>query len=209
MPQERDAGRKVAQRNKGCRALVRVGVELEGRCGNDAQRTLRANKQLFEIIPGIVLPKAVQIGQQIASRHHGLKAQHLISCVAVTQNVYTACIGREVAADLATAFRRQTKREKTPGFERCGLKFCQDTPRLDRHRIVGRIDVANLFEPLETEDDLVGVRHSAATEPGVAALRHHRRFVRDAGPHHCLDLSSMPGPNNDLRSTVKPAAPLL
>ncbi len=56
------------------------------------------------------------------------------------------------------------------------LKVCEDTTRLDRNGVVGRIEVPNLIQSFKTENDLIGFSHSAATEAGISSLWNDRRF---------------------------------
>ena len=86
---------------------------------------------------------------------HHLEAEHQVARVAVGEHAGAAGIGREVAADLAGAFRGERQREQPVGGVGRGLRVGEDDAGLDGHRVAGRIDRADAVEPRQRDDDLV------------------------------------------------------
>ena len=77
-------------------------------CGGDhAECTFRADKQILQIIAGIVFLDITQIVQDFARRQHNLDAKTKFTRIAVGQNRGSTRIGREIAANLAGAFRTE------------------------------------------------------------------------------------------------------
>ena len=139
----------------------------------------------------------MQVREQFAIGHHGLEAQNLVPGIAIAENIDTTGIGGQISTDLATAFCGETEWEKSVGVASLGLKICEDTTCLNGHRIVDGIKVPDSLQAFKAENNLIGLGHSASTEPGIASLRNQRSFFRDARPHHRLDFSSITGPDDD------------
>ena len=85
-----------------------------------------------------------------------------------------ARVGRDVAADLAGAFRGEAQREQPVHGGRGGLHGLQRCAGVRGDRVAGRIDGADRLHPLQAEHDFgAGLEwRLPAHEPGIAALRH-------------------------------------
>ena len=97
-------GRRGFDGQPGGGRRARQRKELDHRGGNDAERAFGADEQLFEVVTGIVLAQAAQAVPDFARGQHDLQTERQFTSVAVTQHLYAAGIGRQIAADLATAF---------------------------------------------------------------------------------------------------------
>src|SRR5438270_425823 len=64
-----------------------------------------AEKQLLEIVAGVVLAQSAQAVPNASIGQHDLEAEHLFARGAVAQHIDAAGVGRQIAADLAAALR--------------------------------------------------------------------------------------------------------
>ena len=79
--------------------------ELQHGRRDDAKRSFRADEQLLEVIPGIVLAQAAQAVPDPAIGKHDLDAKHEIAGIPEAQHGRAAGIGGQVAADRAASLR--------------------------------------------------------------------------------------------------------
>jgi hypothetical protein len=166
--------------------LARLGEELDCRGGDDAERALTADKELLQIIAGIVLAQPPQPIPDPPVGQYDLEAQGQFAGIAIAQYRDAAGVGRQVAADLAAPLGTKAQREQPVGRGGGLLQIGEDAPGLDRHRKIDRVDRADMIHAAERQNDVVPVlgRDPAANEAGVAALRHDRQFRFGADPHH-------------------------
>ena len=85
--------------------LGRLRVEAQHRGGDDAERALRADEQVLEVVPAIVLAQTLEPVPHAAVGEHDFKPEGEIAGVAVGEHRHAAGIGGEHAADLAAALR--------------------------------------------------------------------------------------------------------
>jgi hypothetical protein len=85
------------------------GKKPQYRCGNNSERSFRANEYLFQVVTCIVLAQSSQAAPDSAIRQNNFEAGDEIPCVAVTKDVDAAGIRRDVAADLTTADRAEVE----------------------------------------------------------------------------------------------------
>ena len=151
--------------------------------GDDAERALRADEQLGEVVAGVVLAEPAQPVPHPAVGQHDLEAEHQLAGHAVAQHRGAAGVGREVAADGAAALGAQRHREEPVDLLGRRLHVGQHDAGVDGDGAGDRVDLAHAAHPAEGEHDLAARRvgHPAADQPGVAALRHDRHARRGAG----------------------------
>ena len=171
-------------------ARARTRIEFQRRGGDDAERALGAEEQAFEIVPGIVF---AQLGERVDHRAVGddrLDAGREVASVAVGEHRDAARIGRKRAPDRGRSFGGERQRKQAVDALRRRLRLGKRHPRLDHHRVVERVDLANFFHARQRKHDRVSarVRGLSAHEAGVAALRRHRNFRRRADFHHLGNL---------------------
>ena len=166
--------------------LARLGEELDRRGGDDAERALAADKELLQIVAGVVLAQPPQPVPDPPVGQYDLEAQGQLAGIAVAQYRDAAGVGRQIAADLAAPLGTEAQREQPVGLGRGLLQIGEDAAGLDRHRKIDRVDRADMVHAAERQNDIVPVlgRDAAADEAGVAALRHDRQFRLGADPHH-------------------------
>ena len=191
-------------------ARDRLGEQLQRRGGDDAQCSFRSDQQLFQIVAGVVLAQLAQAGEQRPIRQHRLQPQTQIARIAEAQHVDAAGIGREVAADLASALRRQAERKKPVGIRGGPLQIGEDAAGLRHQAAVGGVDPPDLVHALQADDQraAVAIWRCAAGEPGIAALRHDWRAMPLRQAHDRLRLLSRFRQDNCARGALIDAAPV-
>ena len=120
--------------------FARIGVQPEGGSGNYSECSLAAYEQLLEIVSRRVLVERTQAVDDATVRQHHFEAEDLLPRRAVSNDIYTPRIRREVATNLTAPFRTETQREIAIDGARFILQGGQDTARLRNHRKVLRVD---------------------------------------------------------------------
>ncbi len=167
------------------RAWLREQLQACG--GDDPERAFRADEEVAQVIPRVVLAQARQAVDDATVGQHDLEAQHQIARHAVAHGREPAGIGREIAADLATAFRAERQRKQPVDGLRGRLHVQQHAARFRDQREVGGVDFADAVQPVQRQHELIAARarRGAAAVTGVAALRHDgdaRRRCRARAP---------------------------
>ena len=164
-------------------------MEPEHGGGNDAERSFRADKQLLEVVTGIVLAQSAQPVPDAPVGQHDFQAEDLVARGAVAQHIDAAGVGREVAADLAAALGGKRKREQPACVGGRFLHRGQHAACLDGHRVIQGIELADPAHARKREHDLAPgpARHRAAGKAGIAALRHERDALARAERDHAGD----------------------
>ena len=112
----------------------------------------------------------------LAGRQHGAQAEHVIERHPVLEAVRAAGIEGDVAADRADRLARRIGRvvqavllgrERHVEIEHAGLHHGDP---------IDRIDLEDAIQPVQRDDDPIGVRHGAAGEAGAAAARDERHL---------------------------------
>ena len=193
--------------DEGSLDALRRRIELEHRGGDDAERAFGADEQVFEVVAGVVLLELVEEVHHAAVGEHDLDAHHEIAGDAVGHRIGAAGIGREIAADGATALGGERER-KQPVDGSCRLlRLDEHDARFAGHGVRGRVDLADAVEPGQRQHHLAVERNLAADETGVAALRHDRgrRLVGELEDRR--DLIDRAGTQHQRRAAViEPAA---
>ncbi len=99
-----------------CEARCGNGVELQGRGGNDAQRAFAPDKQIAQVVAGIVFSQAGEAVPDLALRGDDFNAQAQLARIAVAHDLRAACVGGQVAANRAAALGGQAEREEKTGL---------------------------------------------------------------------------------------------
>ena len=184
--------------------FLRAREQLQHRAGDDPERAFAADKQLFQVVPGIVLTQTFQPVPDLAVCCHRLKAKHQIAHIAVAQNIDAAGVGGDDAANLACAFRSDGKRKEPVRFSGRALRFSQSQAGVNGHRIVQRRDVAHPPHALQRKKNLLAEGDLAAHQSGVAALRRDRHVSIRADFQDFRDLLGR-GRRHDHRRLAGPA----
>ncbi|MDT4853763.1 hypothetical protein FQZ97_880410 [compost metagenome] len=203
----------VQRRHRGPRRELRgrQRVQLHGRGGDDAQRAFAADEEVAQVVAGVVLAQAARAFPDLALRRDHFQAQAQVARVAVAHDLRAARVGRQVAADGAAALGRQAQREQVAGLLGGLLQRLQDAARLDGHREVGGVDVADGVQALQAQHHLRAavVGNGADRQAGVAALRNDGRAGRGAGFDHVGHLLRIGRAHHGERLAARALAPVL
>ena len=161
------------------RGLDRTGArkQLQHRGGDDAERAFGADENVPQIVAGVVLLQLVEPVQHASVGKHDFKAEHKVARDAVSERAGAAGIGREVAADGATALGAERQRKQAVDLRGGLLRLGQDDAGFAGHGVGGGVDFADAVEPREREREL---RRDAAS--GRRRGRCCRPAARSASP---------------------------
>ena len=165
----------------------RVG-QLHGGFDDHAQRALRTDQQLAEVIAAGVLDQALVELEQFATGGDHLQPGDPLAGVAVADHSDAAGIGGNVAADRARAARGEIHRVDQAVVQRGVVHGLQRHAGLHHQGAIDRVVVQRPVHPLQAEHQLAVGRHRATREAGAAARRHHRHALGGTPAHHRLYL---------------------
>ena len=188
-------GIEIAQCDERGLHVFGIGEKLADRRRDDAERPFATDIELLKVISRIVLAQPLQAVPDTTVRQDDFQPEDQFPRVAIAQNVHAARIGRQIAADLATALGTETERKQPVDRFRCFLDVCEDTAGFNRDRIVERIDISDIVHPAEADQDRRTVRDAGADQPRIAALRHDRDIRRRANLDHFGDRFGTIWPN--------------
>jgi alpha-beta hydrolase superfamily lysophospholipase len=92
--------------------LKKVEEDKSRRGSHDAQRALRADEEMFQIVARIVLAQPPQCRPDLACGRDHLKTQTQLARIAIAQHGRASGVGRQVAAHRAAALSGERKREQ-------------------------------------------------------------------------------------------------
>ena len=166
-----------AQADEGGRDILGLGKQFQDRAGDDAERALRADEEVLQVVAGIVLAQPAQPVPDPPVGKHDFEPEHQIAGIAVGQHRRAAGIGADIAADLTAALRTDSQGEQPVDLVGRRLHGLEHAAGIDRNRVVDRVDVAHLVHAPEAEHDLMAglERDLRADQTGIAALGHDRR----------------------------------
>ena len=166
--------------------FARLGEELHRRGGDDPEGALATDKELLQVVAGVVLAQTSQPVPDLPIGRYDLEAQGQLAGIAVARHRDAAGVGRQIATDLAAALGAEAQWEEPVGLGGGPLQIGEDAAGLDRHREIDRVDRSDAVHAAEGQNDVAAVlgRHGAAHGAGVAALRHDRQPPLGADPHH-------------------------
>ena len=160
------------QPDKGGLDAARLGKQFQRRGGDDAERAFGADKQVAQIVAGIVLLQLRQAVEDAPVGQHHFEAERHLARHAVGERGGAAGIAGEVAADRAAAFGAERQRKQPVGFGRARLRVLQDHAGVHRHGVGRGVEVAQSVHPAQRQHDLAAIGRLAADEARIAALRH-------------------------------------
>ncbi len=158
------------QRRRGS-PYLRKQLEAGGR--NDPQRALGAQENRLDVVAGVVFAQRTEAGEHPAVGENHFQPQDQVAHHAVPKYARTACIGRQVTADLTAAFGPETQRKKTFCIVCSRAHVGQHAPGFGNQRVVERIHAAHAVHPLERQHDLCAgfIGRGATAVAGVAPVR--------------------------------------
>ena len=84
--EQRQRGVEIGQRDERGGLLGRLGEQLEDRGGDDAERPLRADEQVLQVVARVVLLQALEAVPDAPVGQHHLEAEHQLARIAVSQH---------------------------------------------------------------------------------------------------------------------------
>ncbi len=126
---------------------ARARKQLEHRGGDDAERALGADKEIFQIVAGVVLLQLVQTMPDAPVGEHHFQAQGQIARDAISERAGAPGIGRKVAADGAASLGAKRKRKQAVRRRRRFLGRREDDARFAGHRVGRGVNFANAVKP--------------------------------------------------------------
>ena len=106
------------------------------RGGDDAERAFRADEQIAQVVAGVVLAQRLEAIEHAAVGQHDFEAEHEVAHHAVAQDRGAAGVRRQVAAELAGAFRAEAHREQSIDRRRRRLDLGEHATGFGDHRVV-------------------------------------------------------------------------
>ncbi len=151
----------------------RPRLQAKHGAGDHPQCALRADEQLLQIIPGVVLQQLVQRPDDRPIRQHDLEPQDVLPRHAVADHRVAAGIGGNIAADRARAARTQVDREQQVGRLRCLLDGGKRRAGQHGHGGHHRVELLDAAHALQRQQYAARNRLRPAGQAGQPALRHH------------------------------------
>ncbi len=145
---------------------------------------------MAQVVARVVFAQTRQAFPHLALGGDDFQPQAQIAGVAVAQHLRAARIGRQVAADGATALGSQAQRKQQPGPFCCFLHRLQNAARFSGEGEVRTVDGANAVQALQAQHHFTptAIRHASHHQAGIAALGHDGYTRSGTGPHHGSDL---------------------
>ena len=174
LPQQAECGLGRVEADPGDRARSDRGHEPQAGRGHDAQRPLRPDQQLGEIVAAIVFLEGGEAVEDRAVGQHRFEAGDEAPHSAEAQHLRTAGIGRDETADCCRAPRAQGKREAPPRLGGRRVEIGEDDAGLGDGEVGVGVHRPDPVHPPQREQQRRAalVRSRAAHHRGVAALRH-------------------------------------
>ncbi|CAB5025931.1 unannotated protein [freshwater metagenome] len=189
-------------------------MQAQAHCRDDAEGALRAAEERREVVAGVVLEQALEVGDHRAIGQHRLDAGELGAGHAVGDDVDSTGVRRDGAADRRRVARGEVDPVHPAGRGGVALHVAEEGAGAGRELAGELIDLADVREPAQGDDDGqahgagVSGRDSAADEAGVAALRQDRDVRYGAGSDNPGDLGGRAGPYDCKARTGEPAGPV-
>ena len=170
--------------------LARSRIQLENGRGDDAERSLGANEEVLEVVPGVVLAKRAQSVPDRAVGRDDLQTEHSVAGISIAEHVDAAGVGRQVAAHLAGAFGGQAQRKQAIHLGCRLLGHRQRATCFDDHGVVHGIDPTNSVHAVHADQQVAtfGPRYLPTDEPGVSPLRDEADLFLSAQANDGRDL---------------------
>ena len=179
---------RLQRGHRGPSRQLRCGLRIQPQRGrrDDAQRAFAADEQVAQVVTGVVLAQALQAFPDLPVGQYHFQPQAQLARIAVAHHLRAARVGRQVAADGATALGTQAQRKQHPRVLYCLLQRLEHTTCFHRNRHVGEVDGAYGQHAEQAQDDLLATStgYRAFHQARIATLRHDRDAGLGACTHH-------------------------
>jgi len=171
------------------------------------EHTFAADKHVLQVEARVVLDVAIQRRDHGAVRQHGLKAEHRIARHAIANDLVTAGVARDQAAELTVTSRADVDRKEQVVGSRRVLRLLQGHSRLRRQHAGRPIDALDSIQAFQRQHYVVGRRRAALHEVGQATERDDGLSRGIAATHNRCDFVGRFGFNNGTRDTTSVRVP--
>ena len=183
-----NSSHRIVENRQHINFIRRQRLQLQRYLRNNTQRTLTANNQLLHAIAGAALFQRRAKVDNIAIGRNNLHGINLIARYAVTHSLDTACIRRQVAADLAAvAARRIACIKQILGLRR-SLNIQRAHTSLRHHVQAFLIQLDDFVQALHQKHHAALIGNRAVHDARTAAAHCQRNEVPVAQLHHTGDL---------------------
>jgi len=158
-------------------AIGRERQQLEGRLGDDAEKSFGADEEPVEVEAGFVFVSSATEADDGAIGEDDFEAEDVIACDAVFEAARAAGVGDDVAANGAFTEAGGVGRIEQAALLDCILEGLGFDARLDDSDEIGRVDFFDAVEAGEGKDDTAASRDAAADVAVAGTARGDRDFV--------------------------------
>ena len=162
--------------------MVSDAVQLQGKLGDDAERSLRADQEAGEIVAARRFAGAIPRLEQCAVGHHCAEAQHVIAHGAGAHGIGAGGAGRRHAAKARVC--TWVDGEKQAEVAQMVVERLPRDTRLDHAVEILRMHGEDAVHAGKVERDAAKGRVDLTFERGASAERDHRHARLGAQPHH-------------------------
>ncbi len=154
----------------------RFRPELDDRLGDDAQRPLRADEKMHEVVAGAALDQFPAQLEDVAGSRDDLEPADIVADDAVFDGPAAPGVRSDHAADEG-ALLAGVGRKIEPGLVHGLLELEQGDPGFDHRHLVFSVDFEDGVHPFERQNDPPARRHTPAAQAGGPAARRDRNAV--------------------------------
>ena len=196
---------------KGGELRRRLGEQLHGGSGDDAQRAFAANEQIAQVVAGVVFAQTFEAIPDLALGRDYFQTQAQLTRISIAHHLRPACVRAQIAANGATAFSGQGQREQQAFFLGHVLQVLQDATGFHGEGQVVLVDMTHGIQARQVQHDLLAavVGGRAHRQASVAALGNDLHMGCCAGLDHGGDFCRVAGAHHGQRLAVHALAPVL
>ena len=165
---------------------------------------------MLEVVASVVLAQAAQAVPDLAAGQHDFEAEGEVAGIAVAQHLHAAGVGRQVAADLAAAFRGQRQRKQSIGGAGGFLDGGKGAAGIDGNGVVLGVDRNYPVQAAQAHyhSPALAIRRRCAAQAGVAALGDDGRTGAGTGANDGGDFGGIAGTDDAAGRTFVAPAPV-
>ena len=156
----------------------------EGDLRDHAERSLRPDEQLLQVVPGVVLAQSPQKVQHAAVREHDFQTEHRASQRPVSHEPQPAGVGADVAADLALPLRAEVQGDGQTVRVHSALQVLEHDASLGDHHPGAPVHGRHGAHVSQVDDHLVVHGDAPADQTRVPSLGDHGQTPGVAAREH-------------------------
>ena len=198
----------VVERPERRELRLRLGEELEGGLGGDAERALVAHEQVLELVAarGLadLVPDAVADVHHLAGGQHVVEAEHQVAGVPVARTDQRPAARADASADQRARVRRRVVGVEQPVAGELLVELEHVDAGADGDSAVLEVELLDRVHPLDVDDDATAQGYGAVGEAGAAVAGYdgHPQVVGDPD-----DAGDLLGAGRQHREVGQPLGP--